>query len=207
MGVHTDRVIAITFGLGSALAGAGGILFGLDQPKIDPLSGVQPGLKAFVAAVLGGIGNIPGAMLGGLLIGMVEQLASAYLDDEAGFRAEHGPVEALHVPHQHVGQWKKSAAEPDGEFLDRFEFYPCGGKRPLESARDGSTRQRVQGVRRVHLDDPAANQLDPSIAESAHFAEAFVLVVGKARGWRGGDRRHQVSLARALPTRQAASPI
>jgi uncharacterized membrane-anchored protein YhcB (DUF1043 family) len=53
MGVHTDRVIAITFGLGSALAGAGGILFGLDQPKIDPLSGVQPGLKAFVAAVLG----------------------------------------------------------------------------------------------------------------------------------------------------------
>ena len=79
MGVHTDRVIAITFGLGSALAGAGGILFGLDQPKIDPLSGVQPGLKAFVAAVLGGIGNIPGAMLGGLLIGMVEQLASAYL--------------------------------------------------------------------------------------------------------------------------------
>ncbi len=79
MGVPTDRVIAITFGLGSALAGAGGILFGLDQPKIDPLSGVQPGLKAFVAAVLGGIGNIPGAMLGGLLIGVVEQLASAYL--------------------------------------------------------------------------------------------------------------------------------
>jgi branched-chain amino acid transport system permease protein len=79
MGVPTDRIIAITFGLGSALAGAGGILFGLDQPKIDPLSGVQPGLKAFVAAVLGGIGNIPGAMLGGLLIGMVEQLASAYL--------------------------------------------------------------------------------------------------------------------------------
>lgn len=79
MGVPTDRIIAITFGLGSALAGAGGILFGLDQPKIDPLSGVQPGLKAFVAAVLGGIGNIPGAMLGGLLIGVVEQLASAYL--------------------------------------------------------------------------------------------------------------------------------
>ncbi len=79
MGVPTDRIIAVTFGLGSALAGAGGILFGLDQPKIDPLSGVQPGLKAFVAAVLGGIGNIPGAMLGGLLIGVVEQLASAYL--------------------------------------------------------------------------------------------------------------------------------
>ena len=79
MGIPTDRVITATFALGSALAGAGGILFGLDQPKIDPVSGVQPGLKAFVAAVLGGIGNIPGAMLGGLLIGLVEQLASAYL--------------------------------------------------------------------------------------------------------------------------------
>ncbi len=79
MGVPIDRVIAVTFGLGSALAGAGGILFGIDQPSITPLSGVQPGLKAFVAAVLGGIGNIPGAMLGGLLIGLVEQLASAYL--------------------------------------------------------------------------------------------------------------------------------
>ena len=79
MGVATDRVIAVTFGLGSALAGAGGILFGLDQPRVDPFIGVQPGLKAFVAAVLGGIGNIPGAMLGGLLIGVVEQLATAYL--------------------------------------------------------------------------------------------------------------------------------
>ena len=72
MGVPTDRIIAVTFGLGSALAGGGGILFGLDQPKIDPFTGVQPGLKAFVAAVLGGIGNIPGAALGGLLLGTVE---------------------------------------------------------------------------------------------------------------------------------------
>ncbi len=79
MGVPIDRVVAITFGLGSALAGAGGVLFGIDQPNIDPFSGVSVGLKAFVAAVLGGIGNIPGAMLGGLLIGLVEQLAAAYL--------------------------------------------------------------------------------------------------------------------------------
>lgn len=79
MGVHTDRIIAVTFGLGSALAGAGGVLFGIDEPSITPLTGVQLGLKAFVAAVLGGIGNIPGAMLGGLLIGLVEQLAGAYL--------------------------------------------------------------------------------------------------------------------------------
>jgi len=65
-------VISFTFGLGSALAGAGGILYALNYPSIDPLMGVMPGLKAFVAAVLGGIGNIPGAALGGLLIGVVE---------------------------------------------------------------------------------------------------------------------------------------
>lgn len=79
MGVATDRVIAMTFALGSMLAGAGGILFALDQPRVEPLMGVQPGLKAFVAAVLGGIGNIPGAMIGGLVIGLVEQLSAAYI--------------------------------------------------------------------------------------------------------------------------------
>jgi branched-chain amino acid transport system permease protein len=79
MGIPTDRIIALTFAIGSALAGAGGILFGLDQPRVEPLMGIQPGLTAFVAAVLGGIGNIPGAMLGGLLIGVIEQLGKAYL--------------------------------------------------------------------------------------------------------------------------------
>jgi branched-chain amino acid transport system permease protein len=72
VGVNNDVVIAFTFGLGSALAGAGGILYALNYPSIDPLMGVMPGLKAFVAAVLGGIGNIPGAALGGLLLGTVE---------------------------------------------------------------------------------------------------------------------------------------
>ena len=61
MGIDVNRMIAFTFVIGSALAAAGGILFGLDQTKIDPLMGVLIGLKAFVAAVLGGIGNIPGA--------------------------------------------------------------------------------------------------------------------------------------------------
>ena len=65
MGINTDRNIALTFALGSALAAAGGILVSLNYPKIDPLIGVMTGLKAFVAAVLGGIGNIAGAMLGG----------------------------------------------------------------------------------------------------------------------------------------------
>jgi branched-chain amino acid transport system permease protein len=72
MGIPTDRVISITFVLGSMLAAVAGILYGLSYPKIDPLMGIMPGLKAFVAAVLGGIGNVPGAMVGGLVIGIIE---------------------------------------------------------------------------------------------------------------------------------------
>ena len=72
VGVNNDIVISFTFGLGSALAAAGGVLYALNYPSIDPLMGVMPGHKAFVAAILGGIGNIPGAALGGLLLGVVE---------------------------------------------------------------------------------------------------------------------------------------
>ena len=72
VGINNDVVISFTFGLGSALAAAGGVLYALNYPSIDPLMGTLPGLKAFVAAVLGGIGNIPGAALGGLLLGIVE---------------------------------------------------------------------------------------------------------------------------------------
>ncbi len=72
MGVNLDTVISFTFGLGSALAGAAGILWAISNPSIDPLMGVLPGIKAFVAAVLGGIGNLPGAAVGALLIGVVE---------------------------------------------------------------------------------------------------------------------------------------
>ena len=78
MGINTDRIIAFTFALGSALAAAGGILVSLLYPRIDPLMGVMPGLKAFVAAVLGGIGNITGAMVGGLILGMAEVMAVGY---------------------------------------------------------------------------------------------------------------------------------
>jgi branched-chain amino acid transport system permease protein len=80
MGINTDRIIAITFAIGSALAAAGGILVSLNYPKIDPLMGIMPGLKAFVAAVLGGIGNIPGAMLGGFIIGIAEVMVVGYLE-------------------------------------------------------------------------------------------------------------------------------
>jgi branched-chain amino acid transport system permease protein len=80
MGINTDNVITMTFALGSALAAAAGLLVASYNPQIDPLMGLIPGLKAFVAAVLGGIGSIPGAVVGGLVLGMAEVLvgASAY---------------------------------------------------------------------------------------------------------------------------------
>jgi branched-chain amino acid transport system permease protein len=77
MGINTDFIIAFTFALGSALAAAGGVLVALAIPRIDPLMGLMTGLKAFVAAVLGGIGNIPGAMLGGFLVGLMETWIAA----------------------------------------------------------------------------------------------------------------------------------
>jgi branched-chain amino acid transport system permease protein len=75
MGVSINRVISFTFGLGSALAAIAGILYALKAPGIEPLMGVQPGLRAFIAAVVGGIGNLPGAALGGLVLGLLETFA------------------------------------------------------------------------------------------------------------------------------------
>ncbi|SES08869.1 branched-chain amino acid ABC transporter permease [Psychrobacillus sp. OK032] len=77
MGINVDNTISATFAIGSALAGAAGVIFGVYYTKIDPLMGVIPGVKAFVAAVLGGIGIIPGAMVGGLVLGVVETIVSA----------------------------------------------------------------------------------------------------------------------------------
>jgi branched-chain amino acid transport system permease protein len=82
MGIDVNRTIRATFALGSGLAAAGGILFGLDQITITPLMGMVTGLKAFVAAVLGGIGNIPGAVVGGLCIGLAEQLTAGYVSPD-----------------------------------------------------------------------------------------------------------------------------
>ena len=75
MGVPVNKVISLTFGIGSALAAVAGILYSIKAPGIEPLMGVQPGLRAFVAAVLGGIGNLPGAVLGGAIIGLLETFA------------------------------------------------------------------------------------------------------------------------------------
>jgi branched-chain amino acid transport system permease protein len=79
MGISVDRIITFTFVLGSTLAAAAGVLVALQNPKIDPLMGIMPGLKAFVAAVLGGIGNIPGAVVGGLVMGIAEVMVVGYL--------------------------------------------------------------------------------------------------------------------------------
>jgi branched-chain amino acid transport system permease protein len=75
MGINVNFIISFTFGLGSALAAAAGILFAMSYASIDPLMGVQTGLKAFIAAVFGGIGNLPGAALGGVLLGLIETIA------------------------------------------------------------------------------------------------------------------------------------
>ncbi|MDR2193646.1 MAG: branched-chain amino acid ABC transporter permease [Treponema sp.] len=82
MGVSVNGVISFTFALGSILAAAGGILYACAYPQISPTMGTMPGLKAFVAAVLGGIGSVPGAMLGGLLLGIAETLTKGFISSQ-----------------------------------------------------------------------------------------------------------------------------
>ena len=79
MGIDSDRIISLTFCIGSALAAAAGVLVGVYYNTIDPLMGIMPGLKAFVAAVLGGIGILPGAVVGGIILGVIEALVSGFI--------------------------------------------------------------------------------------------------------------------------------
>jgi branched-chain amino acid transport system permease protein len=79
MGININNIISVTFAIGSSLAGAAGVLVGMAYPRIDPYMGIMPGLKAFVAAVLGGIGLLPGAMIGGIIMGEAETLTKAFI--------------------------------------------------------------------------------------------------------------------------------
>jgi branched-chain amino acid transport system permease protein len=86
MGVNINRIISFTFVLGSCLAAIAGIMYAIRYPKVEPLMGLLPGVKAFVAAVFGGIGNIAGAVVGGILLGLVEILVVAYLPNGSQYR-------------------------------------------------------------------------------------------------------------------------
>jgi branched-chain amino acid transport system permease protein len=99
MGVPVNRVITLTFFVGGCMGGLAGALFGIHYSLVNPYSGFIPGLKAFTAAVLGGIGNIPGAMLGGMLLGLLEAFAASYLSlmTDGAFGAEYKDVVAFLV--------------------------------------------------------------------------------------------------------------
>jgi branched-chain amino acid transport system permease protein len=86
MGINVDMVIGFTFALGSAMAAAGGIMWAMRYPNVFPYMGFMPGLKAFIAAVLGGIGSIPGAVVGGFLLGLLEIFLVALMPGAAGYR-------------------------------------------------------------------------------------------------------------------------
>lgn len=86
MGININRIISFTFALGSCLAAAAGIMFAIKYPKVEPLMGLLPGVKAFVAAVFGGIGNIGGAVLGGITLGLIEALVVGYLPNGSQYK-------------------------------------------------------------------------------------------------------------------------
>lgn len=86
MGVNIDQVISMTFVIGSALAAIGAFMWGVRYPGITPMLGVMPGLKCFIAAVIGGVGNIPGAVIGGFILGLGEVLIVAFFPQLSGYR-------------------------------------------------------------------------------------------------------------------------
>ncbi len=86
MGVRVDNIIAFTFAVGSALAAASGIMWALRYPQVHPYMGIMPGLKAFVAAVVGGIGSVQGAVIGGVILGFVEIMSIAFFPELSGYR-------------------------------------------------------------------------------------------------------------------------
>ena len=86
MAIDVNRIVAFTFAMGSGLAAIGGIMWALKYPRLEPLMGIMPGLKCFIAAVIGGIGSISGAVLGGLLLGMIELMTIAFMPELTGYK-------------------------------------------------------------------------------------------------------------------------
>jgi len=82
MGINVNATIALTFAIGSGLAAVAGVLLCSTYPSLTPYTGAMPGIKAFVAAVFGGIGSIPGAFIGGILLGIIEILSKAYISSQ-----------------------------------------------------------------------------------------------------------------------------
>ena len=99
MGINVNRMISLTFLIGGAMGGAAGVLFGIQYSLINPYTGFIPGIKAFTAAVLGGIGNIPGAMMGGLVLGLLEAFSASYMSLLTGgaFGAEYKDIFAFSI--------------------------------------------------------------------------------------------------------------
>ena len=102
MGINIDNVISITFIIGSALAAIGAIMYGIRYPGITPMMGVMPGLKCFIAAVIGGIGNIKGAVLGGFILGLGEILIVAFFPDLSGYRDAFAFIVLIAVSYTHL---------------------------------------------------------------------------------------------------------
>lgn len=99
MGINVNLIISITFLIGGALGGAAGVLFAIKATRLDPFVGFFPGLKAFTAAVLGGIGNLTGALLGGLILGLLESFSASYLSTftNGAFGAEYKDIFAFAI--------------------------------------------------------------------------------------------------------------
>ena len=175
MGINSDRIISITFGIGSALAAVAGVLVGIYYNSIDPLMGIMPGLKAFVAAVLGGIGILPGAVVGGLILGVVEALVSGFISstfrDAAAFAililvllvrpAGHDDSQVC------LARAGRPDAERDGIVADRVEIEALAERLRAYVAAARGHEDRVAEERMQCLALAAAHETD-AVADLMH---------------------------------------
>ena len=147
MGIDVDRVISITFFIGSALAGAAGVMFGLVFGQIFNLMGFLAGLKGFTAAVIGGIGSIPGAMIGGLVLGLLEAYATGYLPQGSTFHDLYVFIAADHDhPDLRPSGMLGKPGDPEGLMHDRARR-SRRARRPRQRWSDAPHRRRRVGRR------------------------------------------------------------